>query len=152
MMANQRFSEVMPLIMDLAGEGIFPYVNGNKIVLTPSTRVTEALRHLVRDNKRHLMSGLIELERLAGSDWFAFEVYPEQLRSFVEMVAIEDMRQRGVIPDHYTATTDCKHCGPVPTWPGCAPKVGSCVWCFNRIKGLPMPNAVTRPHVKIEHR
>jgi len=152
MMAIRRFFEVMPLIMDLAGEGIFPYVNGNKVVLTPAANVTDVLRRQVRDNKRSLMSGLIELQQLAGSDWDAFEVYPDQLRAFAEMVMSTEMRHHGIAPDHYTSEQECSHCGIVPMWPGCPPKVSSCVWCFNRIKGLPIPNALTPPHPKQEHR
>ena len=57
----------------------------------------------------------------------------------IEMLRIQNMRSRGIVPDHYTATTTCKHCGPVPIWNGCPAAVQSCPWCFNRIKGLPMP-------------
>ena len=34
---------VMPLIVDLAEQGIFPYVNGNKVVMTPAAKLTDAL-------------------------------------------------------------------------------------------------------------
>ena len=57
----------------------------------------------------------------------------------IEMVAIMEMREKGVTPDHYTSTTTCTHCGPVPVWEGCSPKVQGCPWCLNRHKGLPMP-------------
>ena len=52
---------------------------------------------------------------------------------------IIEMRERGQIPNHYTSTTTCKHCGPVPIWDGCPPEVLGCPWCFNRHKGLPIP-------------
>ncbi len=80
-----------------------------------------------------------------GSEWSELlenkngELTEQEIPVAADMVAITEMREKGIVPDHYTATTECKHCGPVPTWPGCSPKVGSCVWCFNRIKGLPMP-------------
>jgi len=70
------------------------------------------------------------------------ELEEHEIPVAVEMVAIVEMRERGTVPDHYTATTERRHCGPVPTWPGCAPRVGSCVWCFNRIRGLPAPNSM----------
>jgi len=134
---------VMPLIMDLAGQGVFPYVNGKKVVVTPTARMTNVLRHQVRVHKRPLMTGLIELQRRAGPDWAAFEAYPARLKLFAEMVMISEIRQQGEIPDHYTSETECKHCGLVPIFEGCPPKIIGCPWCFNRLKGLPIPRA---PH------
>ena len=136
---------VMPLIMELADQGLFPSVNGNKLVLTPTARMTTVLRHRVRANKQPLMPGLVELQRLAGPDWPSFEVRPARLTAFVEMVMISDMRQQGIVPEHYTAATECKHCGPDPIFPGCPPTIIGCPWCFNRHKGLPIPRA---PHFK----
>ena len=60
-----------------------------------------------------------------------------------DMVAIVEMRERGQIPDHYTGTTTCSRCGPVPIWEGCSPEVNGCPWCFNRIKGLSIPAVAT---------
>ncbi len=131
---------VMPIIMDLADHWVFPYVNGKKVVLTPAARMTDVLRHRVRVNKQRLMSALVQLQRLAGKDWPAFEAYPARLKSFAEMVMISEIRQQGVVPDHYISETECKHCGPVPIFEGCPPQVMNCPWCLNRIKGLPIPN------------
>ena len=131
---------VMPIIMDLADQGVFPYVNGKKVVLTPAARMTDVLRHRVRVNKQPLMSALVQLQRLAGPDWAAFEAYLARLKAFAEMVMISEMREQGIVPDHYTSETECKHCGPVPIFEGCPPKVNGCPWCFNRIKGLQIPN------------
>ncbi len=61
-----------------------------------------------------------------------------------EMVVITEMRHRGIVPDHYTATTNCKHCGPVPIFEGNWPESDGCPWCFNRLRGLPMPNKRSR--------
>ncbi len=134
---------VMPIIMDLADQGVFPYVNGKKVVLTPAARMTDVLRHRVRVNKQHLMSALVHLQRLADPDWPAFEAYPARLKAFAEMVMISEMREQGIVPDHYSATTECKRCGPVAIFEGCPSEVGGCPWCFNRRKGLPIPRA---PH------
>ena len=68
------------------------------------------------------------------------ELDEHQIPVATDMVAITEMREKGVNPDHYTSETDCKHCGPVPIFEGCPPQVDGCPWCFNRIKGLPMPN------------
>ena len=59
----------------------------------------------------------------------------------IEMLRIQEMRSRGIVPDHYSATTKCRRCGPVPIFEGCPPEVGGCPWCFNRLKGLPIPRA-----------
>jgi hypothetical protein len=61
-----------------------------------------------------------------------------------EMLGIMAIRERGEVPDHYTATTTCKHCGPVSIWAGCPPAVLGCPWCFNRMKGLPIPTVAGR--------
>ncbi len=80
-----------------------------------------------------------ELQERAGPDWEEISKSPEQLKALAELIMIEDMRHRGIVPDHYTATTNCKHCGPVPIFEGGWPESDGCPWCFNRIKGLPMP-------------
>ena len=131
---------VLPLIMDLADQGVFPYVNGNKVVLTPVARMTDVLRGQVRDNKQPLMSALIELQRLAGPDWDAFEVYPAQLKAFAEMAMISDMRERGIVPDHYTATVHCETCSQdVPHFAVDGDTVRACVWCMNGLTAPPLP-------------
>ena len=131
----------LPLIMDLADRGIFSYVNGNKVVTTPTSRMTDVLRRQVRDKKRPLMSGLIELQRLAGPDWAAFEAYPAQLKSFVELVMISEMRARGIVPDHYTATVHCKNCNQdVPHFPVDGDTVGACVWCLDGLTAPAIPS------------
>ena len=68
------------------------------------------------------------------------ELEEHEIPVVIEMVAIMEMREKGITPDHYTSTTTCKHCGPVPIWDGCPPEVNGCPWCFNRIKGLPIPD------------
>ena len=132
----------LPLIMDLADQGVFPYVNGNKVVLTPAAKLTDILRCQVRDNKRPLMSGLVELQRLAGPDWAAFEAYPAQLKAFAELVMISEMRARGIVPDHYTVTVHCQNCNQdVPHFPVDGDSVGACVWCLD---GLAAPSSSSR--------
>ncbi len=81
-----------------------------------------------------------ELQERAGPDWEEISADPAKLKAFAELVMITDMRHRGVVPDHYTATTNCKHCGPVPIFEGNWPESDGCPWCFNRLRGLPMPS------------
>ncbi len=80
-----------------------------------------------------------ELQERAESDWEEIAADPAKLKAFAELVMITDMRHRGIVPDHYTATTNCKHCGPVPIFEGNWPESDGCPWCFNRLQGLPMP-------------
>ena len=122
---------VMPIIMDLADQGVFPCVNGDMVVLTPAARMTDELRHRVRVNKQPLMSALAQLQQLAGPDWAAMEKHPDRLKALAEMVMISEMREQGIVPDHYTETTECRSCGPVPIFAGCPIIVHACVWCMN---------------------
>ncbi len=131
----------LPLVMDLADQGVFPYVNGNNVVLTPAGKLTRVLRHRVQVNKQPLMSGLVELQQLAGPDWAAFEVYPDQLKAFAEMVMISDMRERGIVPNHYTATVHCETCSQdVPHFPVDDDTVRAFVWCLNGLTAPPIPS------------
>ena len=75
---------VMSLIMDLAEQGIFPYVNGKKLVLTPAAKLTDELRLQVRNNKPALMANLVTLQTLAEWNWSAFEVNPARFKSLIE--------------------------------------------------------------------
>ena len=129
--------------MDLAEQGLFPYVNGKKLVLTPVAKLTDSLRSQVLIHKSALLVNLTELQKLDGWDWSAFEVNPGRFKAFAEMVMIVEQRGQGICPDHYTATTECKHCGLVPIFEGCPSKINGCPWCFNRLKGLPIPRV---PH------
>jgi len=83
---------------------------------------------------------LREVKSLAGPDWSEISSDPEKLRTFTELTMIVEMRERGLVPDHYTSRTECKKCGTVPIWQDCPPQVNGCPWCFNRLQGLPMPD------------
>lgn len=85
---------------------------------------------------------LDELRKLAGKDWPELDANPALLECFAEIVSIRKMRERGKVPPSYTATTTCRHCGPVPIFPGVAEKVEGCPWCFNRAAGRPVPRVV----------
>jgi len=67
------------------------------------------------------------------------DIEPSEVPVVIEMLGIQDMRYRGIVPEHYTATTECNRCGPIPIFEGCPPQIDGCPWCFNRVKGLPMP-------------
>ncbi len=63
----------------------------------------------------------------------------EEAEAMAHAIQTRRMRERGEVPAHYTATTTCKHCGPVPIFPGVPATVLGCPWCFNRVQGLPVP-------------
>ena len=88
---------------------------------------------------KRLQSTPEALEREAGDDWDKVSNDPAQLVAFADSLAIVQIRESGAVPNHYTATTECSHCGPVPIFEGLPAKVFGCPWCFNRIKGLPIP-------------
>jgi len=133
---------VMSLIMGLADQGIFPYVNGKKLVLTPAAKLTDELRLQVRNNKPALMANLIELQRFPEWNWSAFEANPGRFRAFAELVMISEMRAAGQVPDHYTEIVHCESCNQdVPHFPVNADSVLACVWCLNGQTQLSMRGA-----------
>lgn len=64
----------------------------------------------------------------------------QSLRAFINATDQRKRMERGEVPTHYTATTVCARCGPVPVYPGLPEQVRSCPWCFNRLAGRPMPS------------
>ena len=131
----------LPIITEITDQGITARVEGNEIALSaPKGTLTPEVLAKLKSKKPELLHSLKELQERAAQDWTEISTDPAKLKSFAELVMIEDMRHRGIVPDHYTATTHCKHCGPGPIFEGCWPESDACPWCFNRIKGLPMPN------------
>ena len=102
---------------------------------SPRMQVHVLRRKLLRERRG-------ELRRAAGDDWDELSV-PAKIIGFADSLATEQIREGGSVPDHYTGITKCKRCGTVPIFPGCPPIISGCPWCFNRLKGLPIPRA---PH------
>ena len=143
----------LPLLVEFSDKGIKVRVEGSELALTaPKGALTPALISRIKNEKPALLVSLDKIREKAGDDWVDVANDPKRLKAFADLLAIEEMRQRGIVPDHYTSETECIHCGPVPIFEGCPPHVNGCPWCFNRIKGLPIPNTDTRPHAKREHR
>ena len=130
----------LPIFSELPGKGIRVRVDGPDLVLSPRKALTSKLASRIKKEKLALIRSLQEIQRKAGADWDEIANDPAQLKAFAELLMINEMRENGVRPDHYTAETKCKHCGPVPIFEGCPPQVEGCPWCFNRIKKLPMPH------------
>ena len=134
----------LPLLIEFWDKGIKVRVDGSELTLTaPRGVITPSLVSRVKDEKPALLVSLDKIREKAGDDWMEVSNDPAQLKAFADLLAVSEMRERGIVPDHYTATTECKHCGLVPIFEGCPSKINGCPWCFNRLKGLPIPRA---PH------
>ena len=130
----------LPLLIEFSEKGIKVRVEGSDLALSaPKGTLTSSLVSRIKDEKMALLVSLDKIREKVGDDWEEIVNDPAQLKTFAEMLAIEDMRHRGIVPSHYTSTTKCRHCGPVPIWEGCPPNILGCPWCFNRVTGLPIP-------------
>lgn len=130
----------LPLLIEFWNKGIKVRVEGSELALTaPKGALTPCLVSLIKEKKAALLVSLEKIREKAGENWEKIVNDPAQLKLFADLVAVSEMRERGIVPDHYTATTECKHCGVVPIFEGLLNKILGCPWCFNRIKGLPMP-------------
>ncbi len=113
---------------------------------------TELLDILRKPGAERIAQGhgltLADLQQAAGPDWAEIENDPATLEALANSIQIRRMRERGEVPPDYTATTVCRHCGPVPIFPGVAERVLGCPWCFNRVKGLPVPEAPTKTEIQ----
>ncbi len=130
----------LAIITELSDKGLRVRVDGPDLVLSPKKALTPNLASRIKKEKPVLIQSLEEIKRKAGSDWDEIADDPAQLKAFAELLMIGEMRERGIVPDHYTSRTECKKCGTVPIWLGCPPQVNGCPWCFNRLQGLPMPS------------
>ncbi len=130
----------LPIITEITDQGITARVEGDEVALSaPKGTLTPEVLAKLKSMKPELLRSLKELQERAEEDWEEISADSTKLKAFAELVMITDMRHRGIVPDHYTATIRCKHCGPVPIFEGCWPESDGCPWCFNRIKGLPVP-------------
>ncbi len=129
----------LPILSELSDKGIRIRIDGPDLILSPKTALTSKLASRIKKEKPALIRNLEEIKRKAKTDWDEIANDPAQLKAFAELLMIGEMRERGIVPDHYTATTSCIHCGPVPIFEGLPETVEGCPWCFNRIKGLPIP-------------
>ena len=80
-----------------------------------------------------------EVQEEAGEGWPEIEADLKLTGAFACAMQTRRIRERGEVPSHYTEKTQCPQCGLVPIFPGVPERVDACVWCFNRVKGLPIP-------------
>ena len=133
----------LAIITELSDKGLRVRVDGPDLVLSPKKALTPNLASRIKKEKPVLIQSLEEIKRKAGSDWDEIADDTAQLKAFAELLMIGEMRERGIVPDHYTSRTECKKCGTVPIWLGYPPQVNGCPWCLNRLQGLPMPKTTT---------
>ena len=83
-----------------------------------------------------------ELREILEDDWDEAANDPALLEIAKRSVIEAKQMERGVVPNAFTQTTECKYCGPVYVpegWP--QPATNNCPWCMNRLKGLSIPRA-----------
>ena len=96
----------------------------------------------VSPTNTHIESFSVDnLRLLAGNDRPEISADPDQFAVFKAIAETAEQIRRGEVPDHYTVTTTCAHCGPVPIFPGLPEKVQGCPWCLARIRGVTIPRA-----------
>ena len=127
-------------VEEFAAQGIGLEPDGDAVVLRGTNSIDTVNRAKAR--KSELLEALTVIKDMAGDDWLEIAADPNQLKDFAAMAMIMEMREQGILPDHYTATSTCKQCGPVPIWQDCPPEVLGCPWCFNRLLGLPIPRRI----------
>ena len=132
----------LALFSEFSERGIRVRPNGLDVAVSPRGALTPDLIARIKVEKPALLRELERVRRESGEAWSEIANNPKQLKAFYELLMISEMRLHGTVPDHYSSTTNCKHCGPVPIWDGCLPEVNGCPWCFNRHKGLSMPRKI----------
>ncbi len=77
----------------------------------------------------------------AGEDWQEITNDSKLFNAFKNSLDEEAIRAVGKVPESYKSIANCLQCGNVylPAWHGL--KLLSCLWCFNRVKGLSVPQA-----------
>ncbi len=80
-----------------------------------------------------------ELHVIAGDDWDEIRNDPAQLEAARYTVRTAKQIAAGEVPESYTSTTECLHCGPVSVWAGYPNPTTSCPWCMHRRRSLLIP-------------
>ena len=69
--------------------------------------------------------------------WNQGEIGIDTLAAFARSLVQRREMERGKVPAHFTERATCKRCGPVWLW--FRGEVLGCPWCWNRLKGRPIP-------------
>lgn len=132
----------LPLISVFSDRGITVTVNGPNLTLNaPKGALTPRLVACLREDKQDVITWLDRLRIELGEDWQEFSGDPAKLRAVADSLMTQIMRERGIAPDHYTATVHCETCNQdVPHFPLDANTVLACVWCINGLIAPPIPS------------
>jgi len=71
-----------------------------------------------------------KIRELSDFDRALLKTNPDMLKAFKSSVRIKNQRQSGLIPESYTKTVHCKHCGGIKLWEGSPDSVKGCPWCL----------------------
>jgi hypothetical protein len=91
-----------------------------------------------------------ELKAFLGEDFGLHPDNPKALKIAAELLHDKKLIDDGIAPPRFTASTYCKSCDrvvPVPPSLVCGGEVQACMWCLNRVKGLPIPPITTKGEV-----
>lgn len=88
-----------------------------------------------------------ELKEFLSEDWNDYKESPAALRFWADLLFKNRLIDLGIAPNNFTATTWCNLCGYVyaPLELTNGGNVLGCPWCWNRVKGLPIPRPAS-PH------
>jgi len=79
--------------------------------------ISENLEALTdKTDKRASVSSVSEWSEDFQKQFPDAEAY--EVPAILDSIRITRMREAGVVPDHYTSSTECKHCGIVPIFEG----------------------------------
>lgn len=81
------------------------------------------------------------LRTFLGEDWDLYKDNPKALKDIIYILEEHRLMENGQIPEKFTAITHCVCCGDVFVPPELVNggNVLSCMWCSNRLNGLPIP-------------
>ncbi|EKE01161.1 MAG: hypothetical protein ACD_21C00202G0010 [uncultured bacterium] len=87
---------------------------------------------------------LKNLKSFLGDDWDDYKDNPEALKLWADLLFTNNLIEQGQVPDNFAAITRCNSCGYVyvPSELTNGGSVLGCPWCWNRVKGLPIPKPV----------
>lgn len=86
---------------------------------------------------------LTELKTFLAEDWELYQNNTEALHCWADLLHERQLMEQGKIPKDFTVVTYCVCCGDVFIPPAQANNgsVDGCPWCWNKARGLPIPNA-----------
>jgi hypothetical protein len=93
------------------------------------------------DELNNIFYATDELKDFLGDEWDEYKDNEIALKAWTTLLYERKLIEQGIAPPSFTATTYCKQCGQIPCPPELVNggRVLSCMWCFNREMGLPIP-------------